>query len=40
VLEMRICHGDVGLVEGGSNLAAVDAMTDMAVYEAGFLERL
>jgi hypothetical protein len=28
------------LVEGGSNLATVDAMTDMAIYEAGFLKWL
>jgi hypothetical protein len=40
VLEMRIRHSDVGLVEGGSNLATVDAMTDMAIYEAGFLKWL
>lgn len=40
VLEMRICHSNVGLVEGRSNLATVDAMTDVAVDKAGLLERL
>jgi hypothetical protein len=40
MLEMRIRHSDVGLVEGGSNLSTVDAMTDMAIYEAGFLKWL
>jgi hypothetical protein len=40
VLEMRVCNGDVGLVERRSDLAAVDAMADMTVYEAWFLQWL
>jgi hypothetical protein len=40
MLEVRVCNGDVGLVEGGSDLAAVDAMADMTVYEAWFLQWL
>lgn len=40
VLEMRVRHGDVGLVEGRSNLAAVETMADMTIYQARFLERL
>jgi hypothetical protein len=37
---MRVRHGDVGLVEGGTNLAAVGAMADMTVDKTGFLEWL
>lgn len=40
VLEVRICHGDVGLVEGRADLAAVDAVADVAVHEAGSLKWL
>ena len=36
VREVRVCNGDVGLVEGGSDLSAVDAVADMTVYEAWF----
>lgn len=32
--------GDVGLVEGGADFAAVCAVADVAVYKTGFLERL
>jgi hypothetical protein len=37
---VRVRHGDVGLVEGGTNLAAVGAMADMTVDKTGFLEWL
>jgi hypothetical protein len=37
---MRVRHGNVGLVEGGANLAAVDTMADMAVDQPRFLEWL
>ena len=40
VPEMRVHHGDVGLVEGGTNLTAVDAMADMTVDQPRFLEWL
>jgi hypothetical protein len=40
VLKMRVRHGDVGLVKGGTDLAAVDAMADMTIYQARFLEWL
>jgi hypothetical protein len=37
---VRVRHGDVGLIEGGTNLAAVGAMADMTVDKTGFLEWL
>jgi hypothetical protein len=37
---MRVGNSDVGLVEGGSDLAAVDAMADMTVDETWFLQWL
>lgn len=37
---MRVGNSDVGLVEGGSDLATVDAMADMTVYETWFLQWL
>lgn len=40
VLEMRVRHGDVGLIKGGTDLAAVDAMANMAIYQTRFLEWL
>lgn len=40
VFEVGGEDGDVGLVEGGADLAAVCAVADVAVYQTGFLERL
>ena len=40
VLKVRVCNGDVGLVEGGSDLATVDTMADVTVYKAWFLQWL
>mgnify|MGYP006902619521 CR=1 FL=1 len=40
VFEVGGEDGDVGLVEGGADFAAVCAVADVAVYETGFLERL
>ena len=38
VFEMRVRNCDVGLVEGRADFAAVDAVTDVAVDQAGLLE--
>lgn len=38
--QVRVGHGNVGLVEGGADLATIDTMADMAVHQARLFERL